>query len=102
MHTTHREAVGVLDPLPKPVYKLINIISNSSPQQHLTDGKLVYTQGYGYHSGDNDMNPWIMIDLQRTLSVSQVNITLRAETFVIENFGNVRVSNVYCYQSYYA
>ena len=41
------------------------------------------------------MNPWIMIDLQRTLSLSEVNIVLRTKAYVAESFGGVKVRNVY-------
>ena len=86
--------------LPKTVCKLINNIPNSSSPQQLTDGKLQYSSGYAYASDANDMNPWVMIDLQRTLSLSEVNIVLRTEPIVIYSFGGVKVRNVYSYQSY--
>ena len=76
-------------------HTVINSIPNSSSPHQLTDGKLVYTHGYAYASAPNDMNPWIVIDLQRTLSLSEVNIVLRtSNALIVKSFAGVKVRSI--------
>ena len=78
--------------------KLINNIHNSSAAQKLTDGILEYSNvddvEFAYHSDRRDNNPWIVIDLQRTLILSEVTIVIRPASYLIESFGGIKVRNV--------